>query len=855
MTLAPGTRLGPYEIVGQIGVGGMGEVWKARDSHLAREVAIKVLPAAFSEDSERIKRFHLETKLLASLSHPNLVQVFEAGEYEGSPFLVMELLEGETLRERMRAKPLAPKRAAEIARETAHGLAAAHEKGILHRDLKPENLFLTKDGRVKVLDFGLAKLKVPLRIGQESTTLAFLSEPGTVVGTVGYMSPEQVQGEVLDGRSDLFCLGIILWEMLTGRRPFQGNSSIELMHAILKEDPPELDAALKVPPELERIIQSCLAKEQEGRFHSAHDLAFALESAVGTCIPSGTKSMALPRGWRGLLVHPWVLIVLCGLLSLSLAGFAWTLHRQRQRPPEYNYKQLTFQAGRVSGARFGPDGRTIYFSICSNAEPPRVFAQVEGALGTPLPDLPPAHLLGVSPTGELALLEAPASTVLWGFLPGTLILAKPGAGASRPVAQNVTAADFAPDGKSLAVAFYEQSRLQSRLEFPLGKVIHQGKGWITEVRVAPDGRHLAFLERLAPEIGVANVWLARADGQAPHRILDPRTNSGLAWDSAGKTLTTCHLGAWIIVELDLQGGKRERGNPHLKTPILFDRDPSGRLLLGEYTHQARAVFIDERGQHRDLTWQDFTVATALSTDGMTMLFMEWGMAKDYLGETPVFVRPTSGGTPRQIGQGIAQDLSPDGKGALILSTDYRKLAFHPVSFGEPREVAAVPEGGRILSDGFAPDGRVFWSEDRGDGTVRSWIRSLDHPPEPLGLEAFTVESMAPDGKMVLRQNNAYFLWKKGSALPLSLDAQSHVVVGWLGNGALLVLRKEIGRCVVEKFDLATLRLSPWVDLTPTERGSPLNAGAIPCREGRAWMAEYGWYDIKLGIATPSEEGR
>ena len=290
----------------------------------------------------------------------------------------------------------------------------------------------------------------------------------------------------------------------------------------------------------------------------------------------------------------------------------------------------------------------------------------------------------------------------------------------------------------------------------------------------------------------------------------------------------------------------------MKGPLLYDRDASGRLLWGEWTAQHLAVFVDERGQRRDLTWQDSTIPAGLSRDGLTLLFMEWGAAKDYLGMAPVLVRPTNGGPPRLIGQGMAQDLSPDGKGALILSTDYRKLAFYPLNSGQPRDMAEVPEGGRILSSGFDPEGRVFWSEDRGDGTVRSWIRALEQPPQPLGPDGFTVEALAPDGKLLLNQNNAYYLGTKGSALPLPLDTQSHVVVGWLGTGALLVLRREIGRCRVEKFDLVTHQLSPWVELIPPEWGSVLQANALPCREGRAWVVDYGRYDIKLGLATSTE---
>ncbi len=298
MSLPSGGRIGPYEVGAPLGAGGMGEVYRAYDPRLGRDIAIKVLPRDFATDADRQKRFQQEARVLASLSHPNVVQVFEAGEHEGAPYLVMELLEGETLRERLHGKALPAKRAAELAREVAQGLAAAHGKGILHRDLKPENIFLTKDGRVKVLDFGLAKARIASNDSRIETQAfaAALSEPGQVVGTSGYMSPEQVRGEAVDARSDLFSLGVVLWEMVTGTKPFRGDSSIEVMHAILKEDPPEPDEGLKIQPSLERILRSCLAKAPEGRFHSAHDLAFALEGLAGASSGSGTKAQAITGG-------------------------------------------------------------------------------------------------------------------------------------------------------------------------------------------------------------------------------------------------------------------------------------------------------------------------------------------------------------------------------------------------------------------------------------------------------------------------------------------------------------------------------------------------------------------------------
>ena len=264
MALPLGTQLGSFEITAQIGAGGMGEVYRARDARLGREVAIKVLPEGFAESAERLARFEREARAAGSLNHPNIISVFEVGRHDGMPYLVMELLEGETLRSRIGGRPLPLRRAVEIGQALARGLAAAHEKGILHRDLKPENVFITRDGRVKVLDFGLAKAHAPAPGALPGSLTTDTLEPGLdrtgtgiVLGTAGYMSPEQVRGEPLDGRSDLFALGMVLWEMLTGSAPFHRPTRLETLTAILREDPPALDPALGVPPALERILQGC----------------------------------------------------------------------------------------------------------------------------------------------------------------------------------------------------------------------------------------------------------------------------------------------------------------------------------------------------------------------------------------------------------------------------------------------------------------------------------------------------------------------------------------------------------------------------------------------------------------------
>src|ERR1700757_1750429 len=299
MPLTPGEKLGPYEILSPLGAGGMGEVYRARDTRLDREVAIKVLPESFAQDADRLRRFEQEARTVAALNHPNILGVYDFGQHRGSPYMVCELLEGESLREKVQQGPMSQRRVVEYASQIAEGLAAAHDKGVVHRDLKPENVFVTEDGRLKVLDFGLAKLARKERsstAGEGATaTVPVQTMPGMVLGTAGYMSPEQVRGKDADARTDIFALGAILYEMLSGQRAFKGESSIETMNAILKEDPPELQTEkLKLSPGLERVVRRCLEKEPARRFHSARDVGFALEAISGTSTGSDLGRRALP---------------------------------------------------------------------------------------------------------------------------------------------------------------------------------------------------------------------------------------------------------------------------------------------------------------------------------------------------------------------------------------------------------------------------------------------------------------------------------------------------------------------------------------------------------------------------------
>jgi eukaryotic-like serine/threonine-protein kinase len=359
MAVASGTKLGPYEIVSPLGAGGMGEVYRARDTRLGREVAVKVLPESVSQDKDRHRRFAQEARAVAALNHPNILAVHDIGSLEGTHYIVTELLEGSTLREKLSNGVLPPRRTIEYAVQIAQGLASAHEKGVVHRDLKPENLFITKEGRVKILDFGLAKqtLAIAARAGDEATVASDVhTSAGFVAGTAGYMSPEQVRGSAVDHRADIFALGSVLYEMLTGERAFHRNSAAETMTAILKEEPPEITTTGKtqISPALERIVRRCLEKDAGQRFQSARDLSFALDS-----IGAGTTTEAQAVVGRKHRWQSWRIAIL--ILAIAVLGAAAVILRGHQlNNPRYD--RITFRRGAISAARFAPDEQNISYS-------------------------------------------------------------------------------------------------------------------------------------------------------------------------------------------------------------------------------------------------------------------------------------------------------------------------------------------------------------------------------------------------------------------------------------------------------------------------------------------------------------
>ena len=745
MTLQPGSRLGPYEILSPLGAGGMGEVYRAKDPRLGRDVAIKVLPSSFSSDPDRLKRFEQEARAAGVLNHPNITAVHDLGTHDGAPYVVQELLEGETLRAELAGGRFSPRRAIECAIQIAQGLAAAHEKGIVHRDLKPENVFVTKDGRVKILDFGLAKL-TETAASSNATNLPTATEPGVVMGTIGYMSPEQVKGKPADARSDIFALGAILYEMLSGQRAFRGDSAGETMAAILKEDPPDLSVTNQnVSPGLERIVRHCLEKNPERRFQSASDIAFDLE-ALSVPGASGARvepSMSLPRRTPLLLAAAAVAIALAGLFA---GRQLW-----KSPPPSIpTFHRLTYRRGTVWGGRFAPDGHVVFYSAnWDGSETTELFSTRTENPGSQRLDLPGGLVESISRPGEMLILSDRLTSI--GYVHrGVLRSAPLGGGAARDLFEDVVGADWAPDGKEIALV--RAPGWRHRLEFPSGKVLYEAAGWISHPRVSPRGDLVAFLDH--PQFGDDAGGVAVVDRNGKKTTLWDGfpTVQGLAWSPSGDEIwfTAAETGNTRgLCAVSLSGRKRVIArSPGVWT--LTDIFSDGRVLLNHASERVGLAGLGADGKARNLSWLDWSRSPAISEDGKTIAFTEEGE-----GGGPgysVFLRKTDGSPAIRLGEGEAVALSPDGRWVLaaLVRITPTPLVLLPTGAGEPRTFPKDAIHHDSIPAAFSADARriVFVGSEPGHDR-RTWIQDIDGgKARPVTPEGVVGTSLSPDGRLV-----------------------------------------------------------------------------------------------------------
>jgi eukaryotic-like serine/threonine-protein kinase len=744
MTLNPGDRIGPYEIVGPLGAGGMGEVYRARDARLGRDVAIKVLPAALARDAERLRRFEIEARAVAALNHPNILSIHDIGTYEGTPYLVSECLEGQTLRQELAGGPLPLRRAVEYGTEVAQGLAAAHDKGIVHRDLKPENIFVTRDGRIKILDFGLAKLVKPEGSDHEGATVE--AEPtsvGAVLGTAGYMSPEQVRGEPADARSDIFALGTILYEMLSGQRAFRRDTSAETMTAILKEDPPDLAELTKpVPPAVDRIVRRCLEKKPLQRFQSVRDLAFNLEGISGNTgsATAHVAAVAAPKRLR--------LWIAAAVALMAVGAIVWYGAGRRSTAPHLKFTRLTYQQGYVPNARFAKDGQTVVYGAQWESDPLEIYTvRTEFPQSTKV-DVPSAILFAVAPSGEMEIGVAPAHHT--NFLSGTMSQALMAGGAPREQTNDVIAADYGPDGKTLAVVRSANQKVQ--LEYPAGKVLYSTSGYLDYVKVSPDGKTVAFVEH--PVYDDDRGWVAVIDEQGNHKQLTSEysTIQGAAWSRTGKEIwyTACMESTdRQLLAVDLSGKQREI----MATPTgmrLLDIAQDGRVLITTEDMRSEINGIDPatEKERKGLEWFNGSGVGDLAPDGKAILYEEWGGPAGIL--YLVVYRKLDGSAPTALGEGTTPKFSPDGltAAAPVLSRP-PKVALHPIGTGESRRFA-IGNIATLRDVAWFPDGKHLLLVGSAEGeALRTYEMDLDGgKPQPIGPPDFRGISVARDGMRI-----------------------------------------------------------------------------------------------------------
>jgi len=759
MAVETGANLGRYEIRSKLGEGGMGEVYLARDTRLNRDVAVKVLPATYSQDSDRLKRFEQEAQAASALNHPNILTVYDVGTQDGTAYVVSELLEGETLRPRMGGGALAQRRAIDYAIQIAHGLAAAHEKGIVHRDLKPDNVFITKDGRVKILDFGIAKLTQPdgSRSQTEIPTRRVDTGPGVVIGTVGYMSPEQVRGQKVDHRSDIFSFGAILYEMLSGRRAFHGESAAETMSAILKEDPPDLsERNQKISPALERLVNLCLEKNAEERFHSARDLGFALEALSGSSVALG-KTIAMPAlapRW----MKPRELIAWTVAAIAVLALVLFLVLNSRHAPVDTH--TLRFAIPAPSRTTFGvftisPDGRRLAFIGNDFSGKRRLWVQsLDSLTAQPLPETdaatyhfwsPDNRFIAFGGDGKLKKIEAaggppqtiaPAPSIVGGTWnrDGVILFA--------PSANDGLYRVSANGGEVTAVTTLDKARENSH-RFP---------------QFLPDGRHFIYLSRGEK----SGIYVGSLDSKETKRILDADFSAKYA--APGYLLFV--RGAALMAQ-PFDAGKLELTGDAF--PVAEQVGTNNATRSAHFTvSESGALVYDNGGEglRSQLAWYD-RAGKQISTIGAPGVNYSIWLSPDEKrvaveqlekGSGDIWLIDIARSASARFTFDPAWDLapvwSPDGNTIVFASArpGLPNLYAKPASGGTNEELLLKTDKVKVPTD-WSTDGKfILYREINDKGKFDLWVLPLegDKTPKPFLQDDFDKGGgkFSPDGKWI-----------------------------------------------------------------------------------------------------------
>ena len=798
MTLAAGTRLGPYEIVARVGEGGMGVVYRARDERLGRDVAIKVISPGLASNPERLQRFQLEARAAGRLNHPNIVTIHDLGSSQGSPYIVSEMVEGETVRTRLDSGAMPVAKAIRAAVQFANGLAAAHAAGIVHRDLKPENLILTPSGSLKILDFGIAKLFQGDGAQEDSTTgiSPGMTRTGTVLGTASYMAPEQLRVQQVDNRTDLFAFGAILYEMLTRERAFPGDTVADRMSAILGSDPKPLPRAVEQEmPGIGRVVFRCLEKRPEDRFQDAGDLAFALE-LIEEREPSADA--ARPGG------------------PAVAAGLAFP-----------SFERLTYREGNIRVARFMPDGQSVVYGASLEGRPLELMWYLPGSpesrsLGTVGTDL-----FAVSSTGELAV--SLRTRFLGGFITtGTLARMPMGGGAARELLEDVREAEWDPEGRQLAVV--REVRGMVRIEFPIGRVLFETTGWVSHVRFAPDGSHLAFLSHPLRGDDLGQVTIVDRTGETKTLTRDFSSTRGIAWTPDGSEIwfSGAEIGAGRNIFAVTRSGSTRKVLSVPGASDIMDISRTGTVLMARGDERLHITLRDRSGTvSRDLSWLDWSLVRDITPDGTRILFDETGAGGGE--EHGVYIRQTDGSPAVRLGDGTAIAFSPDGRYALSGVGSRNAIQLLPVGAGDVRTVPA--EGLQVQWADWFPDGEslCLTASEPGQGVRLYWLDMKSGRWKRLSDDessGYQEARVSRDGRsaVTLGTEGEFILYSVDDGSKRSLPAippHGRIIHFAQDDQSIFYFLRGVMPAPIYRLDLATGERTHWVDLAP-----PSSAGVV-----------------------------
>ena len=818
MTLPAGTRLGAFEVLAQLGAGGMGEVYRARDTRLDREVALKVLPAEFANDQGRLKRFEKEARGASALNHPSIVTIYEIGGEYREPFIAMELVAGKTLRETLQARPLPWRKVLAIASQIADGLAAAHEAGIVHRDLKPDNVMITRDGNAKILDFGLAKLaRKALDEAEVGQSTLSRTEPGGLLGTVGYMSPEQAAGQSADFRSDQFSFGSMLYEMATGRKAFHGPTSVDTLSAILHAEPEPIPAIRSdVPAPLAWIVERCLAKDPAERFADTRDLARDVR-ALRDHLPSADSESSgrfvfAPRPGKSLAR------LLPALSAVALLALAFFIGRAafgtRPSSDSPSVRRVTFQRGSVTNARFAPDGETIVYSAAWEGRPQEIFVtRLDATDSRPL-GISRAQLLSVSKRGQLALLLK-EKYLASGRGAGTLALVSIVGGTPRQVQENLDKRiDWGSDGETLAAVRHEKGI--DRIEYPIGKTFFTSTTPVRSIRVSPDGSRVAFIE------GTSSPSVVVEDRSGARQVLATGFSrlGEVAWSPDGREVWFSGVrGAGVQGLFAARSGAEPRTLWRtFDTPTLLDVSRNGNALVKSEAARKELWFGGPAVKaERELSWLDRSQLRDLSLDGRKVLIEEGGLGGGDAGS--IYLRDVDGSPAVRLGAGRALGLSPDAR--WVLALDSGKLLLLPTGPGSVRRVPV----GDLRVEGAAwvpPDGRQLLITASEPGRPsRGYLMDLPNgTPRPVGPEGFVWGSLSSDGKRAIASlDGNWAIYRIDGTDPRPIPGLEPGEVGMIWNAdatAIYLTRAGEIPLRIQRIDLKSGKRTLWKSFQPMD---------------------------------------